>query len=416
MVSFTEIGKHLSFTLVFLSLFAVKGSASVVGRVSARRLDCVMPAALTVIPSSHPPEQESEKQASKVRIERWRAPKPGWLFVLDSWIRDPQILLLDRETGAIQGVIKTGYDPDMALSPDGMFLYLTSSDPALLSVLDTHSGNVIHEEPVSDLRRYVMFWDTAMAVSRDGQWLYLHKMRPGPIGNDHHSISIFDTRLRQFLPEEAALPDCGGTRLLLAYDERELFVLCRQSNDFRVLRFAPDGSTTSEKQILWPWTRPTRIYVGKKPDGSTPESLSAVGGGIQVIRADSTIVEMNPDNGAYTEISSFLPADRVVVGRNWASSTSGARLYVGSHLWAQPGQEGVADQIHVIDTRTWSEIGSIRPSLGCWLLATDRHDKYVYCASGRGNGAVSIIDAVSLKEVKVLRQVGVNPAFIIAAP
>src|SRR6476660_2256115 len=53
---------------------------------------------------------------------------PGWLYVLDTdnGGSNGQVILIDSSTGTVGRIYKAGYHPDMALSPDGSRLYISS--------------------------------------------------------------------------------------------------------------------------------------------------------------------------------------------------------------------------------------------------------------------------------------------------
>jgi hypothetical protein len=87
---------------------------------------------------------------SKIQIENWSKPETGWLYVLDAK-RDAggvggRVWLIDPESGKVMGSIRTGDNPDFALSPDGSRLYvasITQGDSSELAVIDTAAGAVI---------------------------------------------------------------------------------------------------------------------------------------------------------------------------------------------------------------------------------------------------------------------------------
>ncbi len=67
---------------------------------------------------------------SKIGVENWAKPQPGWLYVLDPKpdAAGPggRIWLINPETAKVMGSIRTGNNADFALSPDGSRLYVAS--------------------------------------------------------------------------------------------------------------------------------------------------------------------------------------------------------------------------------------------------------------------------------------------------
>lgn len=418
MAGFNTWGKRWSLGLTVLSLLAVAGIGALRGQEHTKTGPPIKqgePEADTTSDSAED-KPEIEVRRSKVKTESWTMPEPGWLYVLDTWSGDPQILLLDPDTESIRGVIKTGARPDMALSPDGIFLYVVSGKPKWLSVIDTQKGNIVHEEVCSDCPNIPITWGSRMVISEDGTRLYLHKMRMVSPGTYHYIISIFDTDQRRFLPQETVMPECGGFALFAGPREKELFVHCSKSNDLRVLRFASDGQVSSMTKVSLPWTRPqgrhTRWWFA---------GWQEVEGAPHVLRGDGTVFEFIPwkGNGSFREQNSFLPEDRQIYFRKWPSSSDGTRVYIGSSYVMQGSSQSTAQQIYVVDTRSWQEIANIKTSQQFWLLATDPEDRYIYASGTFGrtfNSDIVVIDAVSLKEVKVIQDVGKRPMYILVAP
>jgi hypothetical protein len=105
---------------------------------------CLLSAALLVGAPRHPaskpipPQQPSAWQTSgaasaPIEVENWTTPLPGWLYILDPFpaphSTTGRILLFDPVNDKLMGSIKTGTNPDFALSPDGSRLYVTARGP-----------------------------------------------------------------------------------------------------------------------------------------------------------------------------------------------------------------------------------------------------------------------------------------------
>src|SRR5438094_761721 len=58
---------------------------------------------------------------------QWQAPRSGWVLVLDydgHGEAEGKLLLVDPEHDGVIGNLSVGYDPDLALSPDGRYIFL----------------------------------------------------------------------------------------------------------------------------------------------------------------------------------------------------------------------------------------------------------------------------------------------------
>ena len=93
----------------------------------------------------------------RIEVQSWQAPQKGWLYVVDLGPLEPRVLLFNPDRGEVAGTIRTGYNPDIALSPSGDRLYLASgvegcggSNCDLLAVIDTRAGRVLSTTPIPD--------------------------------------------------------------------------------------------------------------------------------------------------------------------------------------------------------------------------------------------------------------------------
>src|ERR1700736_138901 len=80
------------------------------------------------------PKSYGFSAASRVTVEGWTKPQPGWLYVLDPRSESDhpgsRILLLDTGTEKVMGRGRAGYATGFALSPDGAHLYVASGERA----------------------------------------------------------------------------------------------------------------------------------------------------------------------------------------------------------------------------------------------------------------------------------------------
>jgi DNA-binding beta-propeller fold protein YncE len=141
----------------------------------------------------------------------WTAPQHGWLYVIDTnkSAVSATIYLVDPGSGTIRGSITTGYLSWAALSPDGSRLYIASvhSGQGSIAAIDTFTGTTVATTVLSNLTMYID-WPTApsLAVSADGEKLFVERLRTLAAGNDIYSISTIDTTTMRVLPGEVQVP------------------------------------------------------------------------------------------------------------------------------------------------------------------------------------------------------------------
>jgi sugar lactone lactonase YvrE len=122
------------------------------------------------------PAQTNASGDSKIEVENWAKPEPGWLYVLDpkpdAGGPGGRVWLIDPETGKVMGSIRTGDNADFALSPDGSRLYvasITEGDSSELAAIDTAQGTVLQRGLIEDREvANVLPAFSTMAVSGDG--------------------------------------------------------------------------------------------------------------------------------------------------------------------------------------------------------------------------------------------------------
>ncbi len=152
----------------------------------------------------------------------------GGLYVLDTnnGAVNSQIILVDPSTGVVMRTYNTGYHPDMALSPDGTRLYVSSTrDNAInkprnvLETFDTVSGTVLSsvDNPDSFLST-VPAYGTSMAMSPSGKYIYMMKLHTTKETTDEY-VTAFDTQNERFLKDHVSLNTECNFVLLPTNDE-----------------------------------------------------------------------------------------------------------------------------------------------------------------------------------------------------
>ena len=154
--------------------------------------------------------------------------------------------------------IRTGYDPEIAIAPDGSAIYLTdrdltdrsSSENYSLSVIDARDWHVISKLPSPDRIANIGVGASGMAVSADGRYVYIHKFKilsgryQGPNGysapKTDHWWDIFDTKTQEFTSNPPHVADCGVAKAFPPMNASSyLAILCYELN---ALVFIDPGS------------------------------------------------------------------------------------------------------------------------------------------------------------------------------
>jgi hypothetical protein len=168
------------------------------------------------------PAQTNASGDSKIEVENWAKPEPGWLYVLDpkpdAGGPGGRVWLVDPETAKVMGSIRTGDNADFALSPDGSRLYvasITEGDASELAVIDTAQGVVLQRGAIEDREvANVLPAFSVMAVSGDGLALRILRDTPKSADADSFLLATFDTQTGSFLPRSVHLGNCGPGRFI----------------------------------------------------------------------------------------------------------------------------------------------------------------------------------------------------------
>jgi len=364
--------------------------------------------------------------SGSVTVVKWSRPQSGWLYVLDSNFgrASAQILLVDPQQGSVMGVIETGYEPDMALSPDGTRLFVTCGlvGQDSLSIVDTGEGKVIGTASVGWQMKYIrMPLVTSLGLSPSGRWLYIKKMTPLETGIDEYSIAVFDTQTLQFVPDEIATPQCENRHFLIGPTDKDLQTHCGVTNTIRTIQLSPSGSLIGAKEeIELPPLKvrhirgePIRPLVPLSHERAIQSFWSAERQSFLAIMGDGGVWKIEPPPSQNKSALLGGRRDRQFPLREWPRSANGRTIFLGSEPIANTPS---LDQVHVINTMTMAEIAMVRTSIPFWALALSRNDKYLYATSGLRNQTITVIDAANFRELKAIKGIGTTPSIMIIAP
>lgn len=364
----------------------------------------------------------------------------GWLYVVDSndLRLEAQILVVDPGEGTVAKTFKTGYHPDIALSPDGAFLYLASSlvsadgsATGQLEVIDTASGLVLNRVDyphrwTGTSPRYF----SNLALSADGRWLYAYHHQETDEG-DVFFVTTYDTQQGRFLPERALLPGCDAAIMLPLRKARELNVVCASTGDVRYLKLAESGSAISYSKLPLKYRSGGRHgqFVG-------PVALMPSRNDVQVIMGDGRYYHIDTetqrvrssdavDSAARKErVKSTMSANKG--GEDWLAgrwmrfqpaivSPDNGKSFVGlGRLEDLRNGQQTFDQVLVLDAQTLSRLNLIDlgQPVNHITLSKDGRSLYGLTIGGK----LLVVDTASRQVVRTIDHVGVSPAFELLAP
>jgi hypothetical protein len=368
--------------------------------------------------------------ASKIKVENWFEPRSGWLYVLDAQPDKAKgggrILVVDPQTGNVMNSVRTGDNPDFALSPDGSRLYvasITEGNSSELAVVDTGNGEVLGRDLIEDrevgkaLPAFSM-----MAVSGDGLMLRIVLDTPESADRDMFLLAAFDTQSGHFLRERVRLWNCGPGRFISYPTAHQFDILCPRSNRVRLIGGDEESHALENTDVTLPWER--RI-------GAAHAIESRDGEEIAIVRGDGGVFAMNVATHEFAETSAHPVLPNRVPPAAWPVSPDGRRIYLGyntsynrlsDHRFyldygrppnLRPNSE-TAQEFKVFDTDSWKKIGTIKTKAPFWSAAVSADGKTLYATVPQKH-SILVIDTGKMRQTRELK-VGGSPTLAIVAP
>jgi DNA-binding beta-propeller fold protein YncE len=321
-----------------------------------------------------------------------------------------RVLVVDLASRMVIRTLEAGYNPQLAVSPDGRRLYIadtrtdgrTASDR--LRAVDTATWATVAEVAAPQRLLYIVWGMPAMAVSPDGARLYVQKYSFGPSRPVEYWVDVFDTRTNAFLRERVDLPGCGYGVLLPAAGPLATF--CYESND---LRLVDPATAALPGQAAPAGTR--RVALTGPVAGAVAAAghvyAVTVTGQVHVVDAARGVLRQTVGLGAGSEGIWVVPHGKVAV------SPDGAHLYVGVGTPDERSQ-GMASEIRDIDTRTWQQVGVLRPTARVYSFHVGQDGRHLFTASP-WHESVAILDLTSGQEIGSLAGLGGTPTWAVPA-
>jgi hypothetical protein len=354
--------------------------------------------------------------------EGWAPPQAGWMYVLDvnNLQTQSQVLLVDPGSG-VKGAIRLGHAPDMALSPDGKYLYLISLQEGheILKMVDTSNGSTRTSVEVPKRSRYTVPPPySLLTVSEDGTRVYINVSdQPAP-GQAHFGIATFDTQKGQMLPSRAALEGCMFARLRSVAGNRDVSAACPNLRSVRFLTVQDGGEDTSQSEIqvdqgggsVSP-SAPSSSTGGQGTRSGTLIGYSEVGttGTLFTATSEGRLVEVDGRGKRLRRTSSGSPGQgKAFAIGGLAASTS--QLYVG----IKSVDDQYASEVAVFNVSTLTMGSRIRMRLPFSTLSVSPDGSRLYAASPE-NHDVLLVDLGSPDNQQSL-SAGNTPALVIPVP
>ena len=230
---------------------------------------------------------------------------------------------------------------EVALSPGDRFAFVTLSNSGKLAVFNMQEALARGQtQPGVFVGTVALGIDpTGMAVSPDGQWLYVvstAKSHTTAFGPSEGVVSVLNLQKLETSPGSAlvaqAAAGCSPTGVTVSPDGKMVWVTAQASND--LLGFSAARLRTDPGHALT-----AQVKVGQTPTGVIP-----VDGGTKLIVADSNLNGLpGADNLAVVDVAAAVARKPALIGYipsgrsplHFALSASGQYLYVSDSRAAQ---------------------------------------------------------------------------------
>jgi hypothetical protein len=357
-----------------------------------------------------------------------------------------RVFALDPQSHQIVRSYPTASHPDIALSPDGARLYIASESRVpegpegggrgSLDVFDTATGARIAS--VADPNRWIAMgplYSSEMTLTKDGRWLFIRKMMPGPDHTASEFVAIFDTSDNKFLPQTIPLSKCGVGLFLPWPNDRALSLLCAETQEIRTIQLGHQGTPATEAPVVtsiphdWGRTRLASAIISGKNE-------------LTAFMTDGKYKKVNPQAGTIGQEDeiAFSPP---LTPEGWHTNTPGAehvpslgRRFVSSPILSSQGRLYVplsrsdlymhaADAIAVLDAKTlkqetFIELKSslVHPAWNLfWSAAIGDTGQRLYLLGMESKSStLRVLSLPEGKEIDAIKGLGATLSIIVPSP
>lgn len=365
-----------------------------------------------------------------------QAGPPSLLYVMDTgtgWFDHSQILQFDPAQGKTLKTFSTGQDPDMALSPDGTRLYATTYTPSdtaahenHLSVYDTVSGKLLERISNPDAMQHTMpAYNTALAVSTSGRWLYIAKFHYNPDKSYYWYLTAFDTSDNHFLPVQVKFPCLQTTMVPMAEDLRVVLV-CANSPD--VFDINLSNSTAPMKRVPVRQTIVTGPVSGESSDMAAalvPPQPKESWGAVFLHPGDNNLVLASDSHGSIFSFDHIVGTSTKVghqpllktggISRGLVSQNENAVYFQIKSSQRSDHALSYSNQIIAADPTTFAVKGVLKTSQPFFTMALSKDGHTIFTVDP-DTGTIGVVDASTLIQVNTITAAGKRPIYVIAAP
>ncbi len=332
-----------------------------------------------------------------------------------------QMVVVDPDSLRVIGALPAGYDPQIAVSPNGRRLYLTDTEDGteMLTVIETGTWKALQRLESPHRIKHKVFGQNAMAVSEDGRRLFIHKWRyftdrfESPTGTNVPRSDdwwdVLDTIAGKFLPYPPhvanagiakVLPSPGGDSLaILSFNRSELVFVDLQTGE--TIETVPINSGPSRRTPFY------KFAAGAIASSDGSRIYAVTGNGhLLVVNVRQRKLERMVDLDLAPE--QRIPPDLIVL------SPTGDRLYVGVGAHALTDSL-YAQQVRVFDTESWKRVSLFKPARSTFAMALSPDGRRLYTVDP-STKTLTVLDAASGEEAGVLHELGETPSLIVVAP
>lgn len=343
-----------------------------------------------------------------------RIPAGRGLYVLDTndGGAGSQVMLIDITTGKVSKTYSAGFHPDMALSPDGTRLYITStrvsgvegSGQSLLETYDTESGTLIGTVSNPESFQSTMpIYGSSMAMSHSGRYIYMLKLH-NTKGLTEEYITAFDTMQSRFLKDHISLDDECDIVMLPTSLDLTLDVACGNTAQLREVTLGDAVEPVKDKALPIKTAQSLEKWgaVFLQPGERNVALVSASGSAFAIDRSSAAVQHLAVTSQTAPWIQRGLMPE------------NGTAVYFSSARVKRAYPNGL-DTILVADPMSLVPLGTIAATQPFFSIELSRDGSTLYMVNPE-QASITVVDSGSLREVRRLAPIGHTPTIAIAAP